>query len=173
MDLEKLWNEKLEGRAWQVKEEFLSLLSYMQDHNIKNVLEIGTHKGGAALGFLSIGCNVVSVDIVKQPEIKEFETNYSNFIYLDRAKALDYMTQEHDMLFIDGDHSYEDCKKDYQEFSPYVKDKKLIVFHDIVNSELHKQQECEVWKFWKEIKDNNSIEIIADGNWGGIGIAIK
>jgi len=51
-----------------------------------------------------------------------------------------------DILFIDGDHSYAGCKKDFEMYSPLVKDRGLILMHDITNA--HEG----VPKFWKEIK---------------------
>ena len=47
-----------------------------------------------------------------------------------------------DLLFIDGDHSYEGVKKDYELYSPFVKKGGMIVFHDIVqNTTLHHEAE--------------------------------
>lgn len=36
-----------------------------------------------------------------------------------------------DMLFIDGDHSYEGVKKDWDLYSPLLKSGSIVVFHDI------------------------------------------
>lgn len=174
MDLEELWNEKLEGRAWQVKEEFIALLAHMENHQVKSVLEIGCYKGGTALGFLEIGCNVCSVDIKLQPEVKDLRDSPRFRLFMRIIDINDFLPLSYfDMLFIDGDHSYENCKKDYEEFLPFVKKGGLIVFHDIVNSELHKKQGCEVWRFWNKIKGQHYHEFIEDGNWGGIGVTYK
>jgi predicted O-methyltransferase YrrM len=35
-----------------------------------------------------------------------------------------------DFLFIDGDHSYEGCRKDWDIYSPFVRSGGIIVFHD-------------------------------------------
>lgn len=35
-----------------------------------------------------------------------------------------------DFLFIDGDHSYEGCLKDWQDWSPFVVENGIVVFHD-------------------------------------------
>lgn len=37
-----------------------------------------------------------------------------------------------DFLFIDGDHTYEGVKKDFEMYSPLVRKGGLIAFHDIV-----------------------------------------
>jgi predicted O-methyltransferase YrrM len=39
-------------------------------------------------------------------------------------------TQEIDLLFIDGDHSFESCKRDWDLYSPMVRKSGYIVFHD-------------------------------------------
>src|SRR5262249_28067231 len=36
-----------------------------------------------------------------------------------------------DLLFIDGDHSYEGCLKDWQSWSGYLAPDAVVVFHDI------------------------------------------
>lgn len=40
---------------------------------------------------------------------------------------------EIDLLFIDGNHQHPFVDMDYDNFSPFVKDKGVIVFHDYVN----------------------------------------
>jgi len=76
-----------------------------------------------------------------------------------------------DFLFIDGDHTYEGVKRDFNMYSSLVKEGGIIAFHDIANHPL--ESGCNVDKFWNEIKiDNESLEIIEDSNlnWGGIGV---
>ena len=53
---------------------------------------------------------------------------------------------EYDMLLIDGDHSYKGVKKDFEMYAPLVKERGLILLHDITNTDQT------VYKFWKEIK---------------------
>ena len=76
-----------------------------------------------------------------------------------------------DLLFIDGDHSYEGVKKDFEMYSPLVADGGVIAFHDIA---VHtKFAHCEVDRFWNEIKPVfRHREIIDDPKqgWAGIGI---
>ena len=79
--------------------------------------------------------------------------------------------REIDLLFIDGDHTYEGVKKDFEMYSPLVGQGAIIAFHDIV---VHPPESgCEVSKFWREIKDNyESEEIVKDWgqDWAGIGV---
>ncbi len=51
---------------------------------------------------------------------------------------------------IDGDHSYDGVKRDFEMYEPLVGEGKPIAFHDIVP---HPQAPaCEVDRFWNEIK---------------------
>lgn len=83
-----------------------------------------------------------------------------------------------DVLFIDGDHSYEGVKKDYEMYAPLVRKGGIVAFHDIINT----IQQSNVNAFWGEIKAkckwkknyfNNVFEEIIDPverSWGGIGV---
>ena len=55
-----------------------------------------------------------------------------------------------DFLFIDGDHTYEGVKKDFEMYSSLVKKNGIIAFHDIVKHP--PETKVEVNKFWNEIK---------------------
>jgi predicted O-methyltransferase YrrM len=85
-------------------------------------------------------------------------------------------TEFFDFLFIDGDHSFEGVKKDFEDYSPFVKKSGLICFHDIVISDRHHERNVYVGEFWQEIKDEpnfESFEINANEDWAGLGILIK
>ena len=76
---------------------------------------------------------------------------------------------ELDFLFIDGDHSYEGVKQDYELYSPLVKKGGIIAFHDICEHPIR----CDVDKYWNEIKvGKNYKELVENYNqgWGGIGV---
>jgi len=64
--------------------------------------------------------NVRALDLEKQVEIIR-ETS-------ERAAARWMLPI--DMLFIDGDHSYEGVKRDWELFSPHVSEFGIVVFHD-------------------------------------------
>lgn len=71
-----------------------------------------------------------------------------------------------DMLFIDGDHSYEGLKADFENYKGIVRKGGIIVIHDISCIET-------VHDFWKEIVESNTYvtnEIISDNDPMGIGI---
>ena len=76
-----------------------------------------------------------------------------------------------DILFIDGDHTYDGVKKDFEMYSPLVRPGGLICFHDVLD---HSQTAptCMVKEFWDAIKANYPfIEFTSDPKtWGGIGV---
>jgi predicted O-methyltransferase YrrM len=79
--------------------------------------------------------------------------------------------REIDFLFIDGDHTYEGVKDDFERYSPFVADGGLIAFHDIVDIE--HDLDCGVDRFWYELREEyETTEIIADPQQdrGGVGL---
>jgi cephalosporin hydroxylase len=85
--------------------------------------------------------------------------------------------QKLDFLFIDGDHSYEGVKADFEDYKGLVRPGGLIAFHDIVDSEFHRKRGCNVAKFWKELLCSlpggvsDCWEFHHSGSeWGGIGV---
>lgn len=73
-----------------------------------------------------------------------------------------------DFLFIDGDHSYLGVKLDFYMYKEFVKKGGWIGFHDIKESQTHREGECFVDIFWNELQ-YNKVWFTADTDWGGIG----
>lgn len=69
----------------------------------------------------------------------EFETNTARFndyitpirgFSTDVVEQLVQFTEELDLLFIDGDHSYDAVKADWEHYQRFLKTGSLVVFHD-------------------------------------------
>lgn len=80
--------------------------------------------------------------------------------------------REIDFLFIDGDHTYDGVRRDFELFAPLVRRGCPIAFHDVLP---HPQPDCEVEWFWSEIRSGyRYLEFIdrAEGaaQYGGIGV---
>jgi len=76
-----------------------------------------------------------------------------------------------DFLFIDGDHSYEGVKRDFEMYSRLVRPGGMVAFHDIVPHP--PQAQCHVHEFWNEVKQGyRHREMIEspDQQWAGIGL---
>lgn len=178
----------------QVRYEILELLRILNEIKPEVITEIGTYNGGTLFlisRVASEGATIISIDLpgglfgggyskLKIPLYQSFSLPEQK-IHLIRADSHSQTTLEKinnildkkkiDFLFIDGDHTYEGVKKDFEMYSPLVKNNGIIAFHDIA---AHPPETgCEVKKFWDQMKEKyNYIEIINDVNqgWGGIGI---
>lgn len=177
----------------QNKSEIIEFLHWLKPYNISNILEIGTDKGGNfyLLSNLENSGIKISIDLISSQFGEKIDVNKRNQI-LEKCpgkihlingnshtsstiKQIEFILKNKklDLLFIDGDHTYEGVKQDYNNYVNFVKDGGAIVFHDIVNSESHKNQNVGVNQFWDEItgeklefKSNNTF-------WGGLGVLIK
>ena len=181
-------------RTFQIKYEITKLLEILKDIKPKTVLEIGTAGGGTFFLFTTIAhpqAKLISVDLPggsfgggyakwKIPLYQSFGKSKQEIVLL-RANSHNQKTLELakmvldgkkvDFLFIDGDHTYEGVKRDFNMYVSLVKKGGIVAMHDIV--EIFPKHECEVNKFWDEIKEVYEFhEIISDvnQNWGGIGV---
>lgn len=73
------------------------------------------------------------------------------------------------LLFIDGDHTYEGVKQDFEMYKEFVSPGGYIAFHDINDSEYHRKRGCFVGQLWGEL-DGDKREFNAGQDWGGIGV---
>jgi hypothetical protein len=74
-----------------------------------------------------------------------------------------------DFLFIDGDHTYEGVKDDYEMYKHLVRPGGWIGFHDIKNTEFHTNANCRVDLLWSEL-EGEKIEFLDNSSeYGGIG----
>lgn len=98
----------------------------------KDVLEIGTGNGASTMAFAEAGARVNTLDILEKNDIKKIlddvVPNQVNFI---TTNSQDYLPQSVDIIFIDGDHSYEAVKAELEKFHEYAK--KFMILHDITN----------------------------------------
>lgn len=111
--------------------------------------------------------------------IYEFHSDHEEYAYFidcgDRKQWNSMYEKCVDFLFIDGDHTYEGVKKDFEMYSPFVKNGGCIAFHDIKDTQKHRERQVEVAKFWNEIKNDYEYVEFSDPlvDWGGIGALVK
>lgn len=76
-----------------------------------------------------------------------------------------------DFLFIDGDHTYEGIKRDFELYSPLLAPESLTAFHDIASEE--QSENYGVTRFWREVRQGrNTIEIVEQPPCGVAGIGL-
>ena len=181
----------------QVKEEISALLHFLKHLKPKVILEIGTARGGTLFLWTFIASDdatIISIDLPGGPFgggypllrkilYKSFKRHKQRIVLI-RGNSHSLRTlrrvkevlgeKKIDFLFIDGDHSYEGVKRDFEMYSPLVRKGGVIALHDIVPG----SQELVggVPRFWKELKKglrtNKVIEIVKDWNQGGYGIGL-
>jgi cephalosporin hydroxylase len=180
--------------AWQVESEYCDLVSWVSQQNPHVILEIGTAKGATLLAWSRIASElVISVDLpggihgggypaIKERLFREFTVgrpgvemliyrgDSHNLALRDQIKAA-IGGRTIDFLFIDGDHTYRGVSHDFELWAPLVMPGGHVAFHDILP---HRElKDCEVDRFWQEIKGGyQHFEIVADPQqgWGGIGV---
>ena len=180
-------------RPWQYKEEFLALMKVYEGLKPKFAMEIGTANGGTLYAHCKLAQNdatLISLDLPggkfgggypesKIPIYAEF-TKDDQKLHLLRGDSHSPESEQTvkdilkdnllDYLFIDGDHSYEGVKLDFEIYSKYVRKGGVIVFHDVT---VHENSKCKVDVFWNEIKQQyKHEEFIKDKKSGAFGIGI-
>lgn len=93
-----------------------------------------------------------------------------------RNLVLSLLAGEHlDFLFIDGDHSYEGVKTDFELYSPLVRRGGLIAFHDVWPAHLKTGAPGPndgVVQFWRELEAAHETELITSRAPDGFGIGV-
>jgi len=183
-----------EFAATQKPRELAELLGLLDRRRPQTVIEIGTLSGGTLFALCQVAepdAVLVSVDLPggrfgggctpeRVEEMKLLFPRERQKLHFVRADSHDPATLERvngllggrtvDFLFIDGDHTHEGVRQDFEMYSPLVGSGGLIGFHDILRH--HDRSKCKVSEFWEETKDRyRNLEIVTkpDG-WGGIGL---
>jgi predicted O-methyltransferase YrrM len=186
--------EDITIRPAQVRQEIIRLSELVSSVGPNCVIEIGTNNGGTLFLWTQLAnprATVISVDLPGG----QFGGGYPSWripfymafrqvgqrLHLIRADSHEPSTLETvrrslgesrvDFLFIDGDHSYEGVKRDFEMFAPLVRPGGIVAFHDILP---HPEESgCEVDKFWAEVKSefpHRELVQDAEQGWAGIGV---
>jgi len=120
--------------------ELATFLVRMQELGVASVLEIGTGYKGGLSRFLAqdMGWDVTTVDV------QNYGHAFEGVHYIVGAGKVGFI-HKFDLVFIDGDHSHDSVKTDYEVYGIYAT--KVIAFHDIAGL-----RSCEgVRNFWKKL----------------------
>lgn len=177
----------------QVPEEITGFLNLLSQRPPATVLEVGTNKGGTFFLLTRVAAPDALLLTMDLPPAQSSDyPAWRESLY--RAFAREHQRIEPlredshaaptlekirgllggrglDVLFIDGDHSYEGVKEDYEMYSTLISPGGIIAFHDIVpGPEINVGG---VPRFWKEIKQSRrAIEFVKDWNQRGWGIGV-
>lgn len=166
---------RFNAQVKQEPEEFYGLLEEIEKVSPKVILEIGILRGGI-ISYYRDKVKVMGIEMTgNYPDDVIIGDSHSDNTLNEVKKRLN--GQELDVLFIDADHSYEGCKKDYEMYAPLVRKGGIVAFHDIIQNGWHKeaweqcQEKIQVWKLWEELKAEIPYkEIVHDKSWAGIGV---
>lgn len=171
----------------QKPEEWIPFLNWLDlncaSERFEHILDIGAYDGGTTYCFAQFCKTLTTVDIISPARFDCTEIQaFCEHRYIGQSSHLPDTVQQvadrqYDLIFIDGDHTYEGVKKDFELYLPFLKRGGAVIFHDIVDSQMHRNLNCHVAKFWKEVKTKyKNITFCQretagqDNNWGGIGL---
>jgi cephalosporin hydroxylase len=177
--------------AIQSREELLPVLEVIKAQSPSTVLEIGTANGGTLFLLTRVAApdaTIVSLDLPggdwgggysekRIPLYEAFALPEQRLCLLREdshtPQALDHVKHAFsgrtiDFLFIDGDHSYEGVRSDFEMYAPLVTPGGYIAFHDIAYTD-------GVARLWDEVKPSfaQAREFVAPkGQAFGIGLGM-
>lgn len=129
--------ESLGDMISQDKPEFWQVFDKLQKQPIRRILEVGVAAGGTFRFWQELvheddyivgvdeGGNI-AVPMKEKPEYFMVVGDSQDPATVERVKSY----APFDFCFIDADHSYEGCKKDWENYSPMVSPGGIVAFHD-------------------------------------------
>ncbi len=160
-------------KPMQIYSEILEFSKIVYRVKPKYILEIRTANGGTLFilsRLASRNATIISIDLPggafgggyafwRTPLYKAFKKSKQK-LYLLRTNSHSREAVEKiknilggnklDLIFIDGDHSYEGVKMDYEMYTPLVKPGGIIALHDIVPGPENRVGRVPL--FWRELK---------------------
>jgi predicted O-methyltransferase YrrM len=104
----------------------------------------------------------------KQMKLERIKT----FVMLNTEFASMYKSKKFDYIYIDGDHTYEGVKLDYDLFWPMLKPGGIMTFHDILGKGSFESAKFGVEKFWRKLSKKHKITLSSPKE-SGLGILQK
>ena len=126
-----------------------------------NLLELGTYDGVSTTLFSYFANTVTGVDSTLRPKMQEVLNNSTNITFYNKSfeQFLNEHTDIYDVIYIDGNHDYNNILTDIKNFLPRVKSGGYISGHDF-NTETP-----DVERAVKEIFNTIEVETFSDSSW--------
>lgn len=206
-DIDKeLAREAVRRGAVQKVPELEGLIGLVRERRPRTVVEIGTDRGGTLFAWCRLAdpeALLVSIDLPgglfgggyswrEARRFRHFFAQPGQTIHTIRRDSHDPKTVRRlerllsgrhvDFLLIDGDHTYEGAKRDWELYEPFVAPGGLIALHDILPHDYQAEREkpVEVDRLWQELAARHQTVVLSEpnddrgyGRWGGIGVVFK
>lgn len=180
--------------ANQKPAEIVPFLEFVRERAPEAVLEIGVAGGGTNLllshAHPSIGfVGAIDLYVRNKEKLSYFAPKGQKRLHLDAcsydpktvrevARALD--GRKLDLLFIDGDHTYDGARRDFEAYAPFVRSGGIIALHDIVPDEVTRSGTFtgnwvgEVPELWQDLSRAypRCRTFVADPEQDGYGIGV-
>jgi cephalosporin hydroxylase len=176
--------------ATQAPEEITWLLHLLREQRPRTVVEIGTDQGGTLYLWPLVAARDAVIAAIDTRVLgplhrwspyavvrRALRRGRQRIVLMMPADSHDPATVERlrrvlgersiDFLFIDGDHSYDGVRSDFELFSPLVRAGGIIAFHDIDDG-----VSIGVKQFWGELKQTYPTDerVASGGRRFGIGV---
>lgn len=160
---------------------------FQQGHS---VVEIGVRHGGTSAlwhellaASVVVGIDRIGHDSYREPEFSQravdmmaefprysfVRGNSQDESTLQKVRGL--ITPPVGFLFIDGDHSYQGVRRDFDLWTQLMAPGGIVAFHDIVDGP---RTGGGVHRFWNELHYDQKVTFLTDppADWGGIGAVV-
>jgi cephalosporin hydroxylase len=169
-----------EHHALQKPGELAGFLAVLMDDPPDVVVEVGSDAGGTLWAWQQLGARrVIGVSLPGagfssgahlETTAEVVHGDSHDEATLGKLEAL-LAGDDVDLLFIDGDHTYDGVRRDYQMYSQLVRPDGIVAFHDICNHP--GMPHVAVDLLWRQLRfpdPKAKQEIVTDPpTWGGIG----
>jgi predicted O-methyltransferase YrrM len=170
-----------EHGAMQKDQELASFAALVMDLEPKVIVEIGSDAGGTLWLWQQLAPRVIGITLEKA-WVGVFSTGRdldahdcdmiigdSHDVNVRHELEVTLGGEWIDVLFIDGDHSYQGAKTDFEMYSPLVRPGGIVAFHDIMPCV--NLPEIQVSRFWNTL-DGDKEEIVVRPDISGYGIGV-
>jgi predicted O-methyltransferase YrrM len=175
----------------QIPHEVQSFHAFLRERSPRVICEIGTYSGGHfyLLGrSLTSATTLIGVDLhVRNKAFLRRLAPHDVAVHLIDGDSRSIAVRDAvkaaiggrpiDVLFIDGDHTYDGVRSDYVNYRELVRDGGVIAFHDIVDDHWTRfGRKTIAWTgdvpvFWRQLKPYaQTFEFVADPEQDGYGI---
>jgi predicted O-methyltransferase YrrM len=179
--------------ATQVPSELAAFGKILAARRSAAALEIGTARGGTLIFLCRLAdprATIISIDLPSGGEAgyRRIQRSLCKFLVQRRQRVHLWVGDSHrsdtqekieaalggqklNCLFIDGDHTYDGAKRDFETYAGMVCKGGIVAFHDIVDGT--PELVGGVPRLWRETKDRyRHAEFVADPRQGGFGIGV-